>query len=254
MKVEINSVQLKIDTVDYVFDDATYNGMNVIIESNSKYVNASSFCKQYNKRLGRLFETQNWKEYICEFELEYKDELEGKSTMANLPPWSFKLNKGIPDTLKRIRGLYVHPKLINYIAMWCSPKYAITVDKLMDSINTSIHKQLEEQQLPDTTENSQKLFLSTCETIISIIDDANKRGQQAFEQQYAYGVRDVNESDNKTIAINNAVHDLLKYRESMKYISHPLYESVEKYRLSELKKYQNKPKTAYVKHMLQLLE
>lgn len=182
MKVEIKSVQLTIDNVDYMFDDATYNGMELIVESKSKYVNASSFCKQYNKRLGRLFESVNWKEYISEFVLEFKDELEGQSTMANLPPWSFKLNKGIPDSLKRIRGLYVHPKLINYIAIWCSPKYAIRVAKLLDSINTSVHKQLEEQKLNDTPDNSHKLFLSTCETIISLIDDANKRGQQSFEQ------------------------------------------------------------------------
>lgn len=40
----------------------------------------------------------------------------------------------------------------------------------------------------------------------------------------------------------------------MKTISHPLFESVENYRLSELKKYINKPKTKHVEDMLSLLD
>ncbi|KAA6363566.1 MAG: hypothetical protein EZS28_040906, partial [Streblomastix strix] len=46
------------------------------------------------------------------------------------------------------RGYYVHPKLINYIAIWSSPKYAYTVTQIMDSINERIQLI---HQLDDTT-------------------------------------------------------------------------------------------------------
>jgi hypothetical protein len=36
------------------------------------------------------------------------------------------------------RGYYDHPKLINYIAIWASPKYASTVSEIMDVINERI--------------------------------------------------------------------------------------------------------------------
>jgi len=34
-----------------------------------------------------------------------------------------------------LRGTYVHPKLVNYVAIWASPKYAARVSEIMDSIN-----------------------------------------------------------------------------------------------------------------------
>ena len=194
MKVDVKTVQLKINSVEYTFNEATYNGMVIIVEKNSKYINAGSFCKQYNKRLGRLFETSNWKEFITEFELEYKDELEGQTTMANLPPWSFKLNKGIPDSLKKIRGLYVHPKLINYIAIWCSPKYAITVGKIMDSINESIHQQMKKENLPDSVEVSKRLYddmMKKCIEYNMLIHQQEEDTKRANSHDvYCWGVRD----------------------------------------------------------------
>ena len=187
MKTTINNVKITIDNVQYMFHDATYNGMEIIQESETKFVNASSFCKQFKKRLGRLFESVNWKEYISEFELEFKDELEGKSTMANLPPWSFKLNAGIPDSLKRLRGLYVHPKLINYIAIWCSPKYSIKVGKIMDSINDKVHERLKAENKEDTPTNAKPIFESTISTVSRFVsDDENKR---------CWGVREVDKFD-----------------------------------------------------------
>ncbi|KAA6387130.1 MAG: hypothetical protein EZS28_017346 [Streblomastix strix] len=41
-------------------------------------------------------------------------------------------NKGYAN---EYRGYYVHPNLINYIAAWISPKYAVYDRKIMDSIN-----------------------------------------------------------------------------------------------------------------------
>jgi hypothetical protein len=44
----------------------------------------------------------------------------------------YSINKGFDNNFK---GYYVHPNLINYIAIWVSPKYAVAVRKIMDKIN-----------------------------------------------------------------------------------------------------------------------
>ena len=234
---------------NYKFKSETYNGISIIRETTTGYVNASQMCSDNNKRWRAFKQTQRWNDILNLFE-KYILKTGVSEDDRKMTP-SFEAKKGVKP---EFQGEYVHPKLVHYIAEYISIDYSYQVQELMDSIDTSIHKQLEEQQLEDNHENSHKLFLSTCETIISLIDDANKRGQQAFEQQYTYGIRDVDENANETIIINNAVHDLLKYRESMKVINHPLYEYIEAYRLVQLELYQKKPKTQHVKDMLSLLE
>jgi hypothetical protein len=48
----------------------------------------------------------------------------------------YELRKGYSNA---IRGTYVHPKLINYIAIWASPGYAVVVGEIMDKINEFSH-------------------------------------------------------------------------------------------------------------------
>jgi hypothetical protein len=47
----------------------------------------------------------------------------------------YQINKGFDNQYK---GYYIHPNLINYIAMWINPKYAVYVRKIMDTINNRI--------------------------------------------------------------------------------------------------------------------
>ncbi|EAX73863.1 N1R/p28-like protein, putative [Trichomonas vaginalis G3] len=68
------------------------------------------------------------------------------------------MRAGIPDEIKQVRGTYVDPRLLNYIAMWASPKYCITVGKIMDSIDKKVHEKLDEEELEDTVENAKPLF------------------------------------------------------------------------------------------------
>ena len=44
----------------------------------------------------------------------------------------YLLRKGY---INELQGTYIDPRLINYIAMWACPKYAVYVGKIMDSIN-----------------------------------------------------------------------------------------------------------------------
>lgn len=176
-----DTVKLNINGENIEFVKGTYNGMTIIKIKNLNFINASKFTKQYNKRLGRIFESKNWNEFIITFEHEYypefKRENEGKSTMANLPPWSKQFNKGIPDSLKQYRGLYVDERLINYIAFLSCPQYAIYVGKVMDSINDKVHEQLEKQSLPDTVENAKPIFNQTVEEIQNHLVSDNENSQ-----------------------------------------------------------------------------
>ncbi|KAH0803755.1 N1R/p28-like protein [Histomonas meleagridis] len=71
---------------------------------------------------------------------------------------------------KDLRGTYVDPRLIDYIAIWASPKYAITVGKIMDSINDKVHEVLEEKQLQDTVGNAKPVFVDIAKQIASSVN------------------------------------------------------------------------------------
>lgn len=167
MKATINNVKITIDNVEHEFVEATYNGMAIIKETGTNFINASYFCGQFNKRFRKLFENHSWQEYIDEFENEYYSDSD-KSTRPEKgmwsKPWLYKLNSGIPDSLKRLRGTYIDPRLINYVALWINPRYAIQVSKIMDTINDNVHIQLEKQQLADTPEHAEPIFKSVVQT------------------------------------------------------------------------------------------
>ena len=167
MRASINNVKLTIDNIEHEFIEGTYNGMAIIKETKTSFINASSFCSQFNKRFRKLFENHSWQEYIDEFEIEYYSD----SDKSNSPkrggwskPWMYKLHSGIPDSLKRLRGCYIDSRLINYVAFWVNPRYAIQASKIMDSINDNVHLQLEKQDLPDTPEHTEPLFKSVVQT------------------------------------------------------------------------------------------
>ncbi|KAA6387984.1 MAG: hypothetical protein EZS28_016492 [Streblomastix strix] len=47
----------------------------------------------------------------------------------------YSIDKGFDNEYK---DYYIHPILINYVAIWISPKYAVYVRKIMDVINERI--------------------------------------------------------------------------------------------------------------------
>ena len=112
-----------------VFIRSTYNTINIIIRKKDNFVNATNMCNQFNRRFRKIYENHAWQEYYEEFKQEYYNERLGPE-MGQVPKYEIK--KGY---LKELRGMYVDPRLINYIAIWASPKYAVYVGKIMDSIN-----------------------------------------------------------------------------------------------------------------------
>ena len=92
------------------------------------------------------------------------------------------------------QGEYIHPKLVHFIAEYCSKVYAFKVAELMDSINENVHEQLNKQQLPDTVEISKQIFEDLRMKAIKYNmmlhhqEEAEKRANT--HDVYCWGVRD----------------------------------------------------------------
>ena len=126
----------------------TYNGIAVIIREKDGFVNGSKLCYQFgkNKAIYHLFENKTWGIYFEEFKLEY-GYLGGARNSVN-PIYELK-NGYISD----VTGIYVDPRLVNYIAIWASPKYAVYVGKIMDTINN-----IGKAKLIDDTTNMEEVL------------------------------------------------------------------------------------------------
>lgn len=171
-----NVEQTNFEANGETFTKATYNGISILIRDRDGYINATEMCNQFNKRFRKIYENHAWQEYLKEFKREY-------TTEAN-QEFVYVLQKGIPDRLKQLRGTYVHPKMLNYVAMWASPIYCIAVGKIMDSINDRVHQELANQNLPDTLENAKPVFNNT----INQLQQQIRERQDLIDSQ-TWGVR-----------------------------------------------------------------
>ncbi|KAI5508134.1 hypothetical protein TVAGG3_0684720, partial [Trichomonas vaginalis G3] len=134
------------------FTKGTYNGIEVLRRDKDGYINATKICQQFRKDFRRLLENKSWEEYFKAFCEEYTNPRKTAGCFL------YKIHAGIPDEIKQVRGMYVDPRLVNYIAMWASPKYCIAVGKILDSIDKKVHEKLDEEELEDTVENAKPLF------------------------------------------------------------------------------------------------
>ena len=107
-----------------------------------------------------LRENKSWKEYLDAFKEDFY--LDEKVQIEKRPDLIEKCQNCYAQ---KYRGTYVHPKLINYIAIWASPKYAIYVGDIMDQINDKVHEELNNKQLPDNVENAKPIFNEIAKSI-----------------------------------------------------------------------------------------
>ena len=112
-----------------IFTFSTYNGLNVIVAPTG-YINATNLCKQCGKDFRHYKENQEWTEIINYFEKQQPSEFR-----RLVGPAEYRIHSGIPDKYKFLRGTYVHPDLIHFVAHWCSIEYAFKVSKVMNLIN-----------------------------------------------------------------------------------------------------------------------
>ena len=172
------------------FTLSAYNGFKIIIRDSDGYINASNIVKQINeqektkKEIKTLFKSVQYRD----FENALKTILPGKELKYNL------LN-----VKNNLRGSYVHPKIINFVCFWCSPKYASLDGKIMDSINeqntTEMNKLIQNlqdennklksqviQDIGDNLENSKYIFIDQVdEDTFKIVYDKKQLNQQHYK-------------------------------------------------------------------------
>ena len=158
------------------FTRGTYNGISVIIRDKDGFINATEMCKQFNKRFAKINENHAWLAYLEAFKAEYE-------VLPEMGQPIYELKKGMTNDL---RGSYVNPKLINYIAIWASPQYAITVGKIMDEIN----------------ERGQLKNISSDENINEVLKQLKEENEKLKEH-----------INNTSVPIENSDKDLYIYRE-----------------------------------------
>jgi hypothetical protein len=143
------------------FTRGTYNGVAVLVRNKDGYINATKIARDNNKDMHHYFRNKTWAKIVEIF----------KRRTAKLGP----RNPAGQDLeakyeLKRfffgeVTGTYVHPDLVHFIAEWCNLEYAFTVQEIMNSINKTLHAELEKQRLPDTVENAKPVLEKVKEAI-----------------------------------------------------------------------------------------
>ena len=214
-----------VDTKQDSFIHGTYNGIEIISRKSDGYVNASKMvqvlrgAKEDTQFRRFLRENKSWKEYLDAFKEDFY--LDEKVQIEKRPDL---IEKWQNCYAPKYRGTYVHPKLINYIAIWASPKYAIYVGDIMDQINDKVHEKLDEQDKEDTPENAIEALNSVVEPLFNVKAQASRESgcwgyrdsasklDQWEKEDYTRELED----KNKELAIKTKeLEDLQKYVDSL---------------------------------------
>ena len=107
------------------FTKTDYNGISVIIDSNG-YYNASKICSDNKTRFLNISRNNYWIEYLNRISYLLKIE------QVDLIKEKLKFSK-------EVRGIYIHPKLVNWLCEHVNLDYAILVGEIMDLMNERIH-------------------------------------------------------------------------------------------------------------------
>ncbi|KAA6313053.1 MAG: hypothetical protein EZS28_055820, partial [Streblomastix strix] len=112
----------------------------------------------------------------------------------------YSINKGFDNKFK---GYYVHPHLINYVAIWVSSKYAVTVRKIMDKINETVIAEHEADKTQAIADQFHYVINIVTDTLSDRITDLNQYVRQLVpravpngkERTYILIVQEVNEDE-----------------------------------------------------------
>lgn len=178
-------IEAKGSEKSYTFKPETFNGITIIRETNTGYVNVSKMCADNGKKWRQYRQCKQWKE--IEKNACKHVQMSGESARLNLGGPLNGLSFDVINCGNEFRGTYLHPKLVHFVAEYVSIEYAFKVSELMDSINTAVHEELEQKQLPDTPENAKPVFDRKVSEIF-------QRGMES-ENQQCWGYRDHNKFD-----------------------------------------------------------
>ena len=152
------------------FKLTTYNGISVMIDSNGFY-NASKICSDNQKRFNDISGSKYWNEYLDEI-----------SSVLKIPQTDLIVEK--LDFSNDVKGIYIHPKLVNYLCMHVNYKYAILVGEIMDLYNQKILennstleneiKDLKELAVPKKTNNKKLRIMKIEDNLYKISGDSSR--------------------------------------------------------------------------------
>ena len=159
------------------FIRTNYNGISVIIDSNG-YYNASKICKDNKNKYSFISRNKYWTDYL--------DELSGG---CKLSPTQLVVKKS--NFSNDVKGVYIHPKLVNWLCMHLDYKYAIKVSEIMDLMNKKIHtnnssleeeiKKLKKLAVPEGTNTKLLRILKIRDNKYKITADSY-RSDKSFEK------------------------------------------------------------------------
>ena len=177
--MQINQVNRQFKNIDYII--SSYNGFEIIVRKTDNYFNASKLINNINKlehtnkKLKHLLENRTFNDLVKEISIDDKNPID--------------IQKKLPNDLS---GTYMNKLLLNYVCMWCSMKYLIKVNEIMDSINeqnTTVMNQLIEelktqtiQDIGDNLENSKYIFIDQVdEDTFKIVYDQKQLKNQHYK-------------------------------------------------------------------------
>lgn len=177
--MQVNQISRQFKNIDYII--SSYNGFKIIIRKTDNYFNASKLINNINrlehtnKKIFHLLENRTFKDLAKEISTDGKNPIDIQNNLSN-----------------DLSGTYMDKLLINYVCMWCSTKYLIKVNKIMDSINeqnTTVMNQLIEelksqaiQDIGDNLENSKYIFIDQVdEDTFKIVYDKKQLKQQHYK-------------------------------------------------------------------------
>jgi hypothetical protein len=178
---------------DETFTVGTYNGISIIIRDKDGYINATKLCNDGKKDFRQFRKNKRGTELFEYFDSENK---------TDGIPSHYNLHKNY----NKMKGYYVNPKPVHFVADYVNFKYALTVAKIMDTINNLVHVELHKNNLPDTP--------TTAEPILNKIEKSLKQKlldeMKTIEDIDSYKYRDLqanynasDEKDNFNINIYN---------------------------------------------------
>lgn len=177
--MQVKQINRQFKNIDYVI--SSYNGFEIIVRKSDNYFNASRLINNINrlehtnKKIFHLLENKTFKDLAKEILTDDKNPIDIQNKLPN-----------------DLTGTYMNKLLINYVCMWCSTKYLIKVNKIMDSINeqntTVMNKLIEElktQTIPnigDQLENSKYVFIDQVdEDTFKIVYDKKQLKNQHYK-------------------------------------------------------------------------
>jgi hypothetical protein len=138
---------------NHKFVRCTYCGIGILVDKGNGYVNAAKMVLEYGSsqkrnNLTHYLQGNDWKELMT----VYQEEVVGKDVPLVVV---YASKDGFSPITS---GTYIHPKLTLHLAMWVDKRFAVKVQRIMDSVDKFVHRQVRAKGLVDNPENTGKVF------------------------------------------------------------------------------------------------